>query len=425
MHLFAAMSKVTLAVHLSLPLYPSKAFPYDRAKRIAEEATLMDKYFDYGLSHKMYQEESRWLYTPMLEGFNSAAEELQKNGSSFKFALCISGLLLEQMLKEDREIINKITNMVNSGYVEMLTTPFYNSPASVYPSASTEFEEQVKEHQQLIKKVFSADTNVLANSKLIYNDRVAKAADSLGLKGVIVDEVPYLNVRSSNEVYSSNSSPNVKLLVRDLKSTLMLIRGELSTGQLFQQGYHLLYLESQYMPRASSIVYRNLALSFAQAGVETALPSEIIDESIPAGNITVPEPLNIASSELDGDFSTLMRNPMQRLYHDRLSSLLPYVNEVNDPRIKGIWRLMQQVDFLIAMDERSTESKGFSSAYEAFSVLNTILVDFEGKVATLVQRIRKAKAQAQQKLLQAQQAVNQQQAISQALQQPAIKREQT
>ncbi len=86
---------------------------------------------------------------------------------------------------------------------------------------------------------------------------------------------------------------------------------------------------------------------------------------------------------------------------------------------------MQQVDFLIAMDERSTESKGFSSAYEAFSVLNTILVDFEGKVATLVQRIRKAKAQAQQKLLQAQQAVNQQQAIAQALQQPAIKREQT
>jgi len=42
-----------------------------------------------------------------------------------------------------------------------------------------------------------------------------------------------------------------------------------------------------------------------------------------------------------------------------------------------------------------------------------------------VQRIRKAKAQAQQKLLQAQQAVNQQQAIAQALQQPAIKREQT
>jgi len=417
MHLFAGMSKVTLAVHLNLPLYPSKAFPYDRAKRIAEEATLMDKYFDYGLIHRMYQEESRWLYTPMLDGFNSAAEELQKTGSNFKFALCISGLLLEQMLKEDRVVINTITNMVNSGYVEMLATPFYNSPSSVYPASSMEFEEQVKEHQQLVKKVFSADTNILVNSKLIYNDRVAKAAENLGLKGVIVDEVPYLNVRSSNEVYSANSSPNVKLLVRDLKSTLMLIRGELSTLQLHQQGYHLLYLESQFMPRASSIVYRNLALSFAQAGIETALPSEIAEESIPSGNVAVPEPLNIACSELDGDFTTLMRNPMQRLYHDRLSSLLPYVNEVNDPRIKGIWRLMQQVDFLIAMDERNigSYSNGFSSAFEAFSVLNTILVDFEGKVATLVQRIRKAKAQQKQ----VQQSISQQQAMPlQQLKQP-------
>ncbi|MEM0118263.1 MAG: hypothetical protein QXV32_07430 [Conexivisphaerales archaeon] len=417
------MSKVTLALHLGLPLYPNRAFPYDRAKRIAEEATLMDKYFDYGLSHRMYLDEYRWIYSPLLEGFKSAIDELQKSGSNFKFALCISGLLLEQMLKEDRSLINTITAMVNSGSVEMLTTPFYNSPSSVYPSGTAEFEEQVKEHQQLIKKVFSADTNILVNSKLIYSDRVAKAAEALALKGVIVDEVPNLNVHTSGQVYSSAVSPGIKLLVRDLKSSLALIRGELSTHQLLQQGYHLLYLEGRYLPRASPIVYRNLALSFVQAGIETVLPYEVAEESIPSGSVSVPEPMNIATSEVDGDFSTLIRNPMQRMYHDRLFSLQPYVNEVNDQRIKGIWRLMQQVDFLAAMDERNSEDteSNFSSAYEAFAVLNTILVDFEGKVATLVQRIRKAKMQAQQKLMQAQQLAAQQQlqqqTIAQALQQ--------
>lgn len=390
------LSRVTLAVHLNLPLYPNRAFPYDRAKRIAEEATLMDKYFDYGLSHKMYIEESRWVYTPMLEGFLSAAEDAQKSNGKFSFALCISGLLIEQMLKDDKNLISTINKLVSIGAVEMIATPFYNSTSSVHSSYSKDYAEQVKEHQSLVKKIFSADTKVLANAKLLYNDNVAKVAEEAGIKGIIVDDVPYLNVPSSSGIYAPTSSPQVRLLIRDLKSSLALLRGELSVHQLMQGAYHLIYVEGSSLPRANQTVYRNLAMSLVQAGVETALPSQVIEEEIHMGSLTVPEPLNLASSELDGDFSNLMKSPMQRLYHDRLYSLMPYVYEIDDPRIKGLWRMLQQIDFLLSMDQRRFQDSYnvFSSAEEAYSVLNTILVDFEGKVATLVQRIRKAKAQA-------------------------------
>jgi alpha-amylase/alpha-mannosidase (GH57 family) len=389
------LSTVCLVLHLHQPLYLSSNFPVERAKRIAEEATLMDKYFDYGLYHRQFLEDCKWVYSPLLNGLLAAAEEGKSLGNPFRFGLCMSGLFLEQLMKEDNNLVSTLSRLVNGGHVELLTTSYYNSPCSVYQGASDELEDQVREHRALMKKVFSAEAKVFANTKLLYNDRVAKVCESLGLSGIIVDDVPLLNCPTPQETYSASSAPWLRLLVRDTRLSFSLLNGELDPAQLPKGSQSLIYLESCRLPRAGEETYRNLALSLSSNGVTTVTPSELIDSTLPAGSLSVPEPMNISSAESNGDFSWFIRSPMQRIYHDRLSSLKPFVDEVGDPRVRGIWRILQQVDLLVAMEEQPGHDvrKVFSSPAEAFSVLNTVYVDFEGKVSTLAQRVRKAKAQ--------------------------------
>jgi len=93
-------------------------------------------------------------------------------------------------------------------------------------------------------------------------------------------------------------------------------------------------------------------------------------------------------------------NVMQRISFDRMASLKPYVSEVNDNGITKIWRLLQQSDHIEYMVMEKEELGGdhlsynpYSSPAEAYAVFDSIFTDFEGKVATIVQRMRRAKVQ--------------------------------
>ncbi len=395
------MPGVTIVFGLHQPMYLNRTFPYERLRRIAEESSLMDKYVDYALLHRQFIDKSRWVYGPAINGFLSVAEETQRTNSSFKFALALSGLFIEQLLKEDTALVASITRLVGLGAVEILAGTYYNSPASVYPAGEEEFEEQVRENIQLVKKVFGVEPKVLVNTKLIYSDGVAKCAETLGLSGVIADFVPGLTAPSCTEVYSSGAHPTVRILVRNPKLSREFVQGDFEAGRAGSDGVNIIYVDGEDLPRADISAYRNLALSIVQRSVETILPRDIIENTSPSGNLSVPEAARCASYELNGDVSTLIQNPMQRMFYERVSALAPYVKEIDDPRIKGLWRILQQVDHLYCMDDSGTlqNPRVFSSSADAFSVCNTILVDFEGKVGTLVQRLRKAKAQAAQAAL--------------------------
>jgi alpha-amylase/alpha-mannosidase (GH57 family) len=99
------------------------------------------------------------------------------------------------------------------------------------------------------------------------------------------------------------------------------------------------------------------------------------------------------------DTSPWLENSMQRISFDRILSLEPYIKEINDAGVTKIWRLFQQSDHLLYMSNKeeleSTQPhySHYSSPAEAFAVFNVAYTDFEGKVATIVQRIRKSKLQ--------------------------------
>jgi alpha-amylase/alpha-mannosidase (GH57 family) len=94
--------------------------------------------------------------------------------------------------------------------------------------------------------------------------------------------------------------------------------------------------------------------------------------------------------------SPWLDNPMQRISFDRILNLAPYIKEINDAGITKIWRIFQQSDYLLYMsnkEELELAQPYYSSPAEAFAVFNSAFTDFEGKVATIVQRMRKSKLQ--------------------------------
>jgi alpha-amylase len=377
-------------------MYLSRTFPYERLRRIAEESSLMDKYIDYSLLHRQFVEKSRYLLTPAINGFLSAAEDSQRGNFPFKFSISMSGLFIEQMLKEDTALVASITRLVGLGALEILTTPYYHSLSSLYRGGAEEFEEQVRETSQLIKKVFGVEPKSLVNTELIYTDSVAKSAEAMGLTGVMADDVPSIAAPGSQKIYSSGSYPGVRIILRNHQLSHAFIRGDFDASDLAYPGFNTIFIDSEDLPRADVSAYRNMAISLVQRGIRTMLPWEMIESSLPSGNISVPDAVGSASFELNGSVSSLLENPMQRMFYERVEALHPYVKEIDDARIKGLWRILQQADLLYCMSNgASVPNPGvYSSPADAFSICNTVLVDFEGKVGTLVQRIRKAKLQA-------------------------------
>ncbi|MDG6940348.1 MAG: hypothetical protein JRN39_08105 [Nitrososphaerota archaeon] len=395
------MPRVSFVLHLHQPIYLNKNFPYERARRIAEEASLMDKYADYGLCHRMYLKDSREKYTPLLTTLLRAAETGKQVGTPLKFGLCLSGLFIEQMVKEDPVLLGAVNKLVALGSVEMLATTYYNSLSSMYPGGMEEFEEQVREQMALVGKVFSVQPRVLANTKLVYNDAVARSAESLGLSAVIADGVPSLGAPSVSEAYVPASAPGIRLLVRDPALSAKVAEGKVGGLPQPPEGFRLIY--SDRLEKGGPNRYEDLASWLTSPGMVTASPYEAVEEMAPAGSICVPEPVQLAMAECRGEGTSLLSNAMQRTSYDRAVALGQYVKEVGDSRIKGLWRILQQADHLLCM--RDYQAPGtpmlFSSAAEGFSVYNTVLVDFEGKLTTLVQRMRKTKTLAKQATAQA------------------------
>ncbi|MCP8317749.1 MAG: hypothetical protein H3Z51_12955, partial [archaeon] len=129
-----------------------------------------------------------------------------------------------------------------------------------------------------------------------------------------------------------------------------------------------------------------------------SMPTEIIRNVQSIRTIIVPEVRTMSWAD-NKDMSLWLENSMQRISFDRILNLAPYIKEINDAGITKIWRFFQQSDLLLYMSTKEEIELAqpyyshYSSPAEAFAVFNSAYTDFEGKVATIVQRIRKSKIQ--------------------------------
>jgi alpha-amylase len=130
-----------------------------------------------------------------------------------------------------------------------------------------------------------------------------------------------------------------------------------------------------------------------------ATPLDLIASLNPSGTLTVPEDRTISWADVEKDATAWIQNPMQNISFQRLVGLQRYVTQIGRKDVTEIWRLLQQSDHLYYM---STKSGGpgevhsyfspHSSAVEAFSVFDSVVTDYEGRVGFQITELKKRRA---------------------------------
>lgn len=151
-------------------------------------------------------------YRPM----NELLQELLDTHPEFRVSLSITGTFIEQAQRWTPDVIESFQRLVATGRVEIVAETYYHSLAFFY--SRTEFEAQVKKHQDLVRELFGVETQVFRNTELSYNNELAQWADGYGFKGILAEGWdPILGWRSPNHVYRPEGTENISLLLKNYR----------------------------------------------------------------------------------------------------------------------------------------------------------------------------------------------------------------
>ena len=147
---------------------------------------------------------------------NALLLELLQKHPEFCFSLSITGTLLEACELWGMDVLDSFKRLVATGRVEIVAETYHHSLAFFY--SRSEFEQQVKKHQEKINAVFGVTTQVFRNTELSYNNELAAWADQAGFKGILAEGWdPILGWRSPNYVYRPVGTENIRLLMKNYK----------------------------------------------------------------------------------------------------------------------------------------------------------------------------------------------------------------
>jgi len=121
--------------------------------------------------------------------------------SGIKSTFSMSGTFIEQALKYSPETIDVIDDYVKSGLCELMGETYFHSLAAIWDEE--EFKYQVKEQLDTIKKIFNYSPVSFRNTELIYNNRIAEIARSMGFRNIITE---------GTDKISEHYSPNYRYL---------------------------------------------------------------------------------------------------------------------------------------------------------------------------------------------------------------------
>jgi alpha-amylase len=182
--------------------------------------------FDAGVDHRYFQapyddreSNERIMHKVAEKSYlptNRRLLQLLNDHPEFKISLSITGTAIEQMEAWAPEALQSFKELCATGRVEIVGETYQHSLAFFY--SRSEFEAQVKMHEQKIQEVFGQTPRVLRNTELAYNNDLAYWADKAGYKGILAegwDKV--LGWRSPNFVYQPTYTDNIRLLMKNYK----------------------------------------------------------------------------------------------------------------------------------------------------------------------------------------------------------------
>ena len=263
-----------------------------------------------------------------------------KNDSN-RAALVLSGSFIELLQSHNPQLIKDIKVALSTSKITLLGSTYNLSLASLF---SVElFNEQVKRHKFLLKKVFDYEPKGFVNTSAIYFDDLANLYKNMGFEFVVV---PYsswhLNKRNANQLFFSKDKI-IKLILMGHSSCL------------------LKYISAPLPSFESSINDESNQISFS-----SILAQETSEKYL------VPQP--IVDSQLI-NANSLWDNPLQKSVINRIKMLEKKVLKRKDENLLLQLSTFTSVDYFKSLTQSKKDKE--TRPYDYYISLMNILSDFE------------------------------------------------
>ena len=362
-------------------------------------------YFNHELNQKIFEKVARKCYLPTNR---LLLDLIRKTDGKFRISYSLTGTFIEYCQLYQPELIDSFRDLVKTGAVDLLDETYYHSLSSLFDDLD-EFEDQVKQHRNTIKKLFGYTPRSFRNTETIYDNRIAGKVADMGYLGILTEgSERILGWRSPNFVYKSQYS-NIKVLMRNYKLSD-------DVGFRFSarnwSGYPLTADKyASWMSNSYGDVI-NLFMDYETFGEhqweETGifkflehLPREVlkydnlefntVSEAFqryqPVGDIDVPWAISWADE--DRNVSTWLGNNMQIACFNELKDIGRMIKKQKpvDKDLLYVWRLLQTSDHLYYLSTKGFEDgtvhayfSPYEVPYDGFINYMNILQDLKEKV---------------------------------------------
>lgn len=371
--------------------------------------------FDAGHDHMYFNDETphedtnnRFIVDKVAEKSylptNEKLLELLKEHDDFKLSMSISGVFLEQVEAWRPDVLASFQQLVATGKVEIVAETYQHSLAFFY--SRHEFERQVEQHRQIVKRLFNQEPKVFRNTELSYNNDLAKWADTAGYTGIITEGWdPVLQWRSPNYVYRPVQTDKISLLMKNYKLSDDVAfrfsnRGWAEWPLTAEKYVHWLnaiphdqpivnlfmdyetFGEHQWEDTGIFDFLRAMPGEFMRHGDDRKFMtlSEAIDEFEPADEIDIPQTITWADTERD--LTAWLGNSMQHDAVTQLYDLEARILDTDNEELISDWRKLQTSDHLYYMCTKYFNDgdvhayfSPYKSPYEAFISYMNVLQD--------------------------------------------------
>jgi alpha-amylase len=341
-------------------------------------------YFNKQLNQKIFEKVANKCYLPTN---NLLLDLIRQNDGKFRISYSLTGTFIEYCENYLPELLDSFKELFKTGAVDLIDETYFHSLSGLYDELD-EFEDQVKMHRQMIRRIFNYKPKVFRNTEAIYDNRIARKIADLGYKGIITEGAErILGWRSPNFVYKPVNA-NLKVLLRNYKLSD-------DVGFRFSArnwpGFPLTADKyANWMSNSFGDVI-NLFMDYETFGehqwVETGifeflkhLPGEVmkhdnldfatVSEAVerydPVGDIDSPWAISWADE--DRNVSTWLGNNMQIACFNELKDIGRKIKRKGDRDLLYIWRLLQTSDHLYYISTKGFEDGNVHAYFSPYDI---------------------------------------------------------
>lgn len=357
-------------------------------------------YFDQKLNQQIFEKVAKKCYLPTNK---LILDLIKKHDGKFKVSYSLTGTFVEYCEQYMPELLDSFKELFKTGSVDLIEETYYHSLSSLYDELD-EFEDQVKLHRKMIKRIFNYKPRVFRNTEAIYDNRIAKKVSDMGYQGIITEgSEKILNWRSPNYLYKPVNT-DLKVLLRNYnlsddigfrfsakqwpghpltadKYASWMSNCEGDVINLFMD--YETFGEHHWNDTGIFDFLKHLPDEvFKHKHIDFVTVSEAVKRYKTVGDIDVPWAISWADE--DRDVSTWLGNDMQVACFNELKNIGRNIKQNRDKKLLKTWRLLQTSDHLYYCSTKGMNDgdvhayfSHYDGPYEGFINYMNILQDFK------------------------------------------------